>query len=807
MDMIAPVGSAAATRPLQPFGGGALTPGHVVHARVAKVDGDMVQLRLGDQTVAVATKVPLTVGQQVNLMVEEGTAGKLLLRLVEDVFSGTLRQARPEAPGTARGSTTTTTGTAPAPGRELPVTGVQGRAERDTSGSSHGQSFEGGEQDWSGTGLRLGVNGAQARLAGLGTPELGPRISGPAGQGLPNSGQGLPSPSQTPGTLGQAPGSSGHLFGAPGQPPAAPGQAAGAPGQAPGMPGQPSGAPGQTFSALNPNLNGLWLAGANAATRLGQPARPGTPGAGENGTGSTGTTPAQPGPANQASAARGGLPASGATGTQGAGASQTIGSWTQLADTWVQGTGALPQGTGPRTPGQPTRNPSASESDPLATVLFEKLDGSATRLAGSARTRTSDLLSGAAAPRYGASGRPTAQPTPPGHEHVARAAMPAYGRLAQSVGGSVAFGQLMAALPREVGETFARAPLAPADLGRLLIDVGVHPDEMNAVLVGELLAQKVPVQEATVRSLRRELAAAGGAPGDAAPAVALARLGLPITPLSLAVARQMLAGQLDPPAAWSELLPALQRVARFAGRGSQAGMLAAELMSDWQVPVSDGPEAVAQWLRTTLDQTGTPLEAKLARAFLANGDSSASATPGQDVRARLDLLAQALPPVARPDRDSLGQSLLRLQATVQAEQLLNASSAERAEPRYFAVTLPTVLHQQPGTLQIRVREREARPRAPGEIGRPDLVHLKLSLPGLGELGVNLTVGQNSVACHFAAGSAFAESLLTASSRELVGRLKQLGYAHTAVDATHEPPEVIQAPLVAAPRVSHVDVQA
>jgi hypothetical protein len=332
------------------------------------------------------------------------------------------------------------------------------------------------------------------------------------------------------------------------------------------------------------------------------------------------------------------------------------------------------------------------------------------------------------------------------------------------------------------------------------------------VLVGELLAQKVPVQESTIRSLRRELAAAGGSPGDAAPAVALARLGLPITPLSLAVARQMLAGQFDPPAAWSELLPVLQRVARYAGRGSQAGMLAAELLADWQVPVSDGPEAIAQWLRTTLDRTGTPLEAKLAHPFRADTDPSGSAAPGQDVRARLDLLAQALPPASRPDRDSFSQSLLRLQATVQAEQLLNASSPERTEPRFFAVTLPTLVHEQPSTLQIRVRERDARPRAPGEIGRPDLVHLKLDLPGLGELGVNLTVGQNSVACHFAAGSAFAEALLTASAGELVGRLKQLGYAQTTVGTTHEPPEMIGAPLTmdspaTAPRVSHVDLQA
>ena len=126
------------------------------------------------------------------------------------------------------------------------------------------------------------------------------------------------------------------------------------------------------------------------------------------------------------------------------------------------------------------------------------------------------------------------------------------------------------------------------------------------------------------------------------------------------------------------------------------------------------------------------------------------------------------------------------------------------------MTLPTVIQQQTGTLQMRVRERDARPRAIGEAARPDIVHLKLNLPGLGELGIYLTVGQQSVACHFAAGSTFAEALLNASSSDLVGRLKRLGFTHTAVDAAHEQPDLALSsagPLAAAPRVSHVDLHA
>jgi hypothetical protein len=340
------------------------------------------------------------------------------------------------------------------------------------------------------------------------------------------------------------------------------------------------------------------------------------------------------------------------------------------------------------------------------------------------------------------------------------------------------------------------------------VDVGVHPDESNAMLVGEMLAQGVAVNEASVRRLRRELTAAGGGLGDAAPAVALGRLGLPITALSLAIARQLQAGQLDPRAAWGELLGELQDLARGIGGGSQAGVLAAELLADWRVPLDEGADGVARWLQSAVDQAATPLEAKLTRALVGSGaEAGTAATPGQDVRARLDLLAQVLPGAGRGEPTSLAHALQRTQATIQAEQFLNGASTERGEPRFFAVTLPAVMGQQASTLELRVRERDARPRTPGEASPPDVVQMKLSLPDLGDLGVNLMVGEHSVSCHFSAGSAFAEALLSASSDELVGRLKRLGFAHTAVDAAHEPLAPTSPPLAAPARVSRVDMQA
>jgi hypothetical protein len=370
---------------------------------------------------------------------------------------------------------------------------------------------------------------------------------------------------------------------------------------------------------------------------------------------------------------------------------------------------------------------------------------------------------------------------------------------------------LLETIGRDAGQTLLRAPLSPSDVGRLLIEIGLHPDEANTSLVSEMLSQGAAVNEASVLRLRREIAAAGGGLRDAAPAVALSRLGLPVTPLSLAVARQLQAGQLDPEAAWGELLGELHGLARGLGGGSQAGVLASELLADWRLPLEQGADGIARWLRSAVDQAATPLEAKLARSLVTpGGEQRGSATPGQDVRARLDLLAQVLPPTGQGERAPISLALQRTQATIQAEQILNGASAERTErmePKFFAVTLPTVIGQRPSTLELRVRERDAQRRASGKAGQPDVVQMKLNLPGLGDLGVNLMVGQHSVSCHFSAESAFAEAMLSANSSELVGRLKRLGFSYTSVDAAHERIEQPTPLLAPTPRMSRVDAKA
>jgi hypothetical protein len=589
MESVARVASAsrsAAVRAVSSFDGLGLAPGQIVHAQVTRVERDTVELRWGDRSLSVTSRVPLEIGQQVDLNVETGAGGKILLRMVDDTF-GKGRPVGPEGPG-------------------------------------HGAS--------------------------------------------------------------------------------------GAPGATPRTP-----APTATTADIAPDDPSFW------GNRAG-----------------------------------------------------------------VRGATATPAGTSPQT--------TAADADPLTALLTDSLSGTVARAGG----RT-NLLSqpGEAAPAAGSL--------------AARSALPTYGKLAQSVGGRAAFGQLLETIGRDAGQTLLRAPLSPSDVGRLLIEIGLHPDEANTSLVSEMLSQGAAVNEASVRRLRREIAAAGGGLRDAAPAVALSRLGLPVTPLSLAVARQLQAGQLDPEAAWGELLGELHGLARGLGGGSQAGVLASELLADWRLPLEQGADGITRWLRSAVDQAATPLEAKLARSLVTpGGEQRGSATPGQDVRARLDLLAQVLPPTGQGERAPISLALQRTQATIQAEQILNGASAERTErmePKFFAVTLPTVIGQRPSTLELRVRERDAQRRASGKAGQPDVVQMKLNLPGLGDLGVNLMVGQHSVSCHFSAESAFAEAMLSASSSELVGRLKRLGFSYTSVDAAHERIEQPTPLLAPTPRMSRVDAKA
>jgi hypothetical protein len=789
MDPIAPVSATGGTVAMRdlPISPGGLTVGQVVQARVARVDGDTVLLRWGEQLLSVATKVALTVGQQVNLLVEEGGAGKTLLRLMDET-SGKGRPARADGAGSGRGTTGSTTN-AGGRGAATPM-GVTGQAERDLGmGSGGGQGFADPLAEW-------GVESPARPGVGEGAPGQ----PGTNGQNSTTSQSGLPGRAAT--------------FNRDGLPttPGAPGAGGNASVYGGRFPVSLAGTPG---APVRSDVSML-LSEPGVSESLAQPGAALAPGA-------PGTTVwSRSATALPASFASNGASQPTDARLAGGPGSERLSSWPAVSQqvsgsVGRQGLAAL------------TRQLAA---DPMASLLFEPLDGPlqhTVRAPGVPLDASTDPAS-AAPDGAGQSTATSSAATADANRSavangastsaavlLARSALPAYGRLAQSVGGDDAFGLLLNTLGREAGQTLARAPLSPVDVGRLLVDIGLHPDEMNAVLVSEMLTQGTPLNEATVRTLRRQMTTAGGSPTDAASTVLLNRMGLPVTPLSLGIARQLLAGQLDPRAAWGEALGELQQLARNGGSadptGGTASEIARDLLGGWRVPVEDGAAGVGRWLHTLVDQTARPLEAKLARP-LALPDDGGSSDPAlaQDVRSRLDTLTQTLGASARlSDQHESTQVLQRLQATIQAEQILNGAAREPDGQRFFVFTLPALAGQQPGSLELRVRERDAREPESAEPIRPDIVRLKLSLPNLGDLGINLTVGQSSIACNFSASSAFAEALIGASSSELVGRLKRLGYQQTTVDAAQqtssEPTSTPVPALAPMGRVRRVDMRA
>jgi hypothetical protein len=81
---------------------------------VTRVEGDAVQLRWGELSLSVTSRVPLEIGQQVDLNVETGAGGKLLLRMVDDTF-GKGRPVGPEGSGHGASSAPGATPRTPAP--------------------------------------------------------------------------------------------------------------------------------------------------------------------------------------------------------------------------------------------------------------------------------------------------------------------------------------------------------------------------------------------------------------------------------------------------------------------------------------------------------------------------------------------------------------------------------------------------------------------------------------------------------------------------------------------------------------------
>lgn len=690
MDPIAPIAAVAASRPL-PGEAGGLTPGAVVRARVAGVAGGMVRLQWGgDQTVSVPSTVPLSVGQEVSLLVQGGAAGTTVLRMVDAAMG--------------RGQATQATNR---PGRPDVPTGGHAVHPSDVAA---GNGSLAGRDNAAGRGDRpWGGRQASAPLA--------------AGSALPARNEMVPS-----GPLGSIP-------------------------------------LGAATSGFAPAADRA-LAPMSAADGGPVPA-----------TGS-GDTPADGSPTGGKSlAAERSTPVHVASRAAGAPRPSLL----------------------PPTPLPPTALASWTRSIPSRAGALLSPDTAGTGLPVTVSGEASTSLSLV---------RPPID-------------VPAYGRLIQLVDSSRQRPQVLVptppalpSQPRADGTSFLMI-----DTPALLDQLGLAPGRLNTALVSQLVAQGAPLSEAVVRRLRQALARLGGSPDDAGAAVLLSRLGLPVSVGTLEVARRVIAGRHDPAGAWRDALGELQALTESAPElyalgntqtRDPARTAAREVLQRW-TPNNhhDGP-ALARWLRSAVEGVATPPESRVAESE----DVYDAARDGRDARTEVSELRQELARSPHAGAGTATRAVERLEMALLAEQTLNAANAaptDRGDPRTLAVTIPIVRDGEPGAIELTVRERDRHTGEDGQQPRPDVAHIKLDLPALGELRVNLTVTGSRVACRFEAETPFADALLRASVGDLSTRLERLGYREPAITSTSTPaddPESADGPAtLVARRVRRVDFKA
>jgi hypothetical protein len=156
-----------------------------------------------------------------------------------------------------------------------------------------------------------------------------------------------------------------------------------------------------------------------------------------------------------------------------------------------------------------------------------------------------------------------------------------------------------------------------------------------------------------------------------------------------------------------------------------------------------------------------------------------------DARGLLAGLERALAASSHPEATVAGRDLARVQSAVHTEQLLNSAAPATPQPGYLVFTLPLAGQGQHGAVEVRVRERASHVDTDAEDAR-DVVQLRLDLPGLGPLAVDLTAQAGRIACHFLTDTPFAAALLAAGSDALAEALRAAGYEGAAVRAAPRP---------------------
>jgi hypothetical protein len=281
-------------------------------------------------------------------------------------------------------------------------------------------------------------------------------------------------------------------------------------------------------------------------------------------------------------------------------------------------------------------------------------------------------------------------------------------------------------------------------------------------------------------------------------------------------------------APWRDALAALDRLAAQGATAAPAAQLAAEALRAWQAESLEAP-ALARWLRRVVYEVAVPLEAKLAADSAGTGTPWPDAPPDGPARSEAPIgtagglaeaplaaiprpvareaapAARASPPpddVAAPPElsadDARGRLALlragtsddearaafdRLAAQLVGDQTRNALAPAAAG---WCFTLPSpALHPQ-APLELRVPSRPAEHGGP-EPGVQHAVQLRLALPELGELVVELQTTGEQAHCRILTSSPFVAALFDATAPELVHALARAGYPRAAVETGVRPP--------------------
>lgn len=308
---------------------------------------------------------------------------------------------------------------------------------------------------------------------------------------------------------------------------------------------------------------------------------------------------------------------------------------------------------------------------------------------------------------------------------------------------------------RLIGSAEPGAPPVPSDSrAQLLLALGLVDDARNRAIVASLARAGRAVTAAEVRGVRQALAQLGAPDEDAPGIIWLRRLGLPLSPGALELARALQDGE-PTRSLWQTIW------ARLSQRYPHDEALH-ELATRFplvKLDQSDTAQLAAQ-LEQQLEDLATPAETKLARA----GDAESTT---RDARTVLEQMREL---VAHSDhaRPRLEEALTTLQRRLEAQQLSNA-----VHDGPFRVELPLIIDEQLGVATLLVEwQAEHHAQTPPRPPEPRLT-LELELSKLGQVRVELARQGRGLHCWLAIQDEAGYRLLQGRTTDLFEQLERV----------------------------------